>query len=588
MKAIMVMFDSLNRRMLPPYGCDWVQAPNFERLARRAVVFDNSYVGSLPCMPARRELHTGRYNFLHRSWGPVEPFDDSMPQILRDNGIYTHLVSDHMHYWEDGGATYHTRYNSWEVSRGQEGDAWKGEVRDPEIPGTLRRSESVLWRQDWINRKYLQREQDQPQAVTFENGLAFMRTNHHEDNWFLHIETFDPHEPFFTQQKYKDLYPHDYDGPHFDWPDYSVVTETPEQVQHLCYEYAALVSMCDAYLGRVLDLMDELELWDDTLLVVNTDHGFLLGERGWWAKCVQPFYNEVAHTPLFIWDPRSEQRGQRRASLVQTIDLAPTILDYFGLDLPASMQGVPLAETIATDAPVRQGALFGIHSGHVNLTDGRYVYMRAPTTPDNQPLYEYTLMPTHMRRMFSVEELQSIELAEPFSFTKGCKTLKIAGSAWINPYLYGSLLFDLQNDPGQERPLVDDELETRMIKLLARLMRQNDAPAEQFQRLGIPQDGEVQKEHLNLAEHRHRSDDCIGNTPVVWLGKSKALYYTVLNFVPPSLKRAFVLGLEQVINAHDAREIDENTLDDMLNLIIPQEYKDSLAFITEIVKVKGK
>ena len=87
MKAIMIMFDSLNRHMLPPYGCEWIRAPSFERLARHAVTFENSYVGSMPCMPARRELHTGRYNFLHRSWGPLEPFDDSMPQILKENGV---------------------------------------------------------------------------------------------------------------------------------------------------------------------------------------------------------------------------------------------------------------------------------------------------------------------------------------------------------------------------------------------------------------------------------------------------------------------------------------------------------------------
>ena len=107
MKAIMVMFDTLNRRMLPPYGCDWVHAPNFERLAKRTVTYDNAYVASMPCMPARRELHTGRYNFLHRSWGPLEPFDDSMPQILKEHGVYTHLATDHQHYFEDGGATYH-------------------------------------------------------------------------------------------------------------------------------------------------------------------------------------------------------------------------------------------------------------------------------------------------------------------------------------------------------------------------------------------------------------------------------------------------------------------------------------------------
>ena len=194
MRAIMVMFDSLNRHMLPPYGAEWVHAPNFERLYERTVTFDNSYVGSMPCMPCRREFHTGRYNFLHRSWGPLEPFDDSAPEILEQNGVYTHLVSDHYHYWEEGGATYHTRYSSFEASRGQEGDPWKGQVADPEIPESLGGRTDKMWRQDWVNRGYMDKEELQPQAKTFEMGLEFMRTNADQDKWFLHIETFDPHD----------------------------------------------------------------------------------------------------------------------------------------------------------------------------------------------------------------------------------------------------------------------------------------------------------------------------------------------------------------------------------------------------------
>ncbi|MFX9665242.1 sulfatase-like hydrolase/transferase, partial [Acinetobacter baumannii] len=81
---------------------------------------------------------------------------------------------------------------------------------------------------------------------------------------------------------------------------YARVSETPEEVAHLRYEYAALLSMCDAYLGKVLDAMDEWDLWKDTMLIVNTDHGFLLGEHDWWGKSLQPFYNEVAHIPLFV------------------------------------------------------------------------------------------------------------------------------------------------------------------------------------------------------------------------------------------------------------------------------------------------
>jgi len=486
MKVIMVMFDSLNRRMLPSYGCDWVHAPNFQRLAERAVTFDNSYSGSMPCMPARRELHTGRYNFLHRSWGPLEPFDDSLPQILKDNGVYAHLVSDHQHYWEDGGATYHNRYNSWEFSRGQEGDPWKGHVADPEIPESLGRNHPVTVRQDWINRGYMNVESQQPQAQTFANGLEFMRTNHAEESWFLQIETFDPHEPFFTQEHYKDLYPHEYDGPHFDWPNYDRVTETPEQVDHVRYEYAALVSMCDYHLGQVLNLMDTLQMWEDTLLLVCTDHGYLLGEHDWWAKSIQPYYDAVIHNPLFIWDPRSAKAGERRQSLVQTIDFMPTFLDFFGIELPPDVQGVPLSETIVSDAPVREAALFGIHGGHVNVTDGRYVYMRAPIREDNSPLYEYTLMPTHMNVRFSVDELQDIQLAEPFSFTKGCRTMKILGRTWNPAFPFGTLLFDLQNDPGQINPIKDDVIEERMLELMVDLMKRSDSPPEQFRRLGLP------------------------------------------------------------------------------------------------------
>jgi arylsulfatase A-like enzyme len=193
----------------------------------------------------------------------------------------------------------------------------------------------------------------------------------------------------------------------------------------------------------------------------------------------------VAHSPLFIWDPRCGCRGERRSVLVQTIDLPATILDLFGLPLPPDMQGRPLGATIADDTPVREAALFGLHGGHVNVTDGRYVYMRAPATADNQPLFNYTLMPTHMRARFSVEELQNIELAEPFSFTKDCRTIQVPAQRWPGSHPYETLLFDLCQDPTQEKPMDDPEIEQMMTEHLVRLMKENDAPPEQFERLGL-------------------------------------------------------------------------------------------------------
>jgi arylsulfatase A-like enzyme len=336
----------------------------------------------------------------------------------------------------------------------------------------------------------MKREERQPQAKTFAMGMEFIRANCRQENWFLQLETFDPHEPYFTQQKYKDLYQHDYKGPHFDWPYYRRVQETPEQVKHCRLEYAALLSMCDEYLGKVLDLMDELDLWKDTLLIVNTDHGFLLSEHDWWGKCLMPFYEEIAHTPLFIWDPRCGLAGQRRGALVQTIDLPATVLEFFGIALPPDMQGVPLRETIRDDRPVRRAGLFGLHGGHVNVTDGRYVYMRGTVNPDNGPLYEYTHMPTHMRGPFSVEEMRTMQLGPAFAFTKGCPTMRISFPArqpsWGNWQLkFPTALYDLKNDPLQLKPIRDAAVEKTMIDHLVELMRANDAPAEQFQRLGL-------------------------------------------------------------------------------------------------------
>lgn len=499
MKTIILMFDSLNRHMLSPYADTFVDAPNFARLASRTVTFDNFYAGSMPCMPARRELHTGRYNFMHRSWGPLEPFDDSMPEMLRNAGIHTHLVSDHPHYWEDGGATYHTRYSTWEFFRGQEGDPWKGVV----APGGFVDGHS----QDRINRTYMPTEAEHSQTRTVEAGIHFLETNAAADNWMLQLELFDPHEPFFAHQGYKDKYPHEYDGPEFDWPGYRKVVEPRTQVEHARYEYAALVSMCDKSLGRVLDMMDELDLWKDTLLIVNTDHGFMLGEHGWWAKSVQPWFNELVHLPMFMWDPRNAARDTRRGDLAQTIDIAPTVLRWFGLEPTPDMQGDDLALPPAAAAGNgHEGALFGIHGGHVNVTDGRYVYMRGAVDQSNGPLEEYTLMPTHMRARFSVAELAAWEPAEPFSFTKGVRTMRLpALPTWTNPWQHGTLLFDLAVDPAQGHSIQDDAIELQMLRLLARRMHESEAPRSQFDRLGMPYDCEPDATHLLVREQAARA-----------------------------------------------------------------------------------
>lgn len=499
MKAIMVMFDSLNRDYLPNYGCDWVKAPNFERLAKKTVTFDNFYAASMPCMPARRELHTGRINFLHRSWGALEPFDVSMPELLKNSGVYTHLITDHFHYFEDGGATYHSRYNTWDFSRGQQGDPWVGTVGDVNILECENPRKFAIdnWRQDWVNRQVMDTEKKQPMPVNFEKGVEFIEQNIKEDNWFLQLENFDPHEPFYTMEKYKKMYPHKYDGKHYDWINYGKADEDKSCVEHLGYEYAALVSMCDEYLGKILDVMDKHNMWEDTMLIVNTDHGLMIGEKEWYGKNIQPFYDEISHIPFFVYDPRTKVQNERRNALCQTIDLAPTLLDFFNMDIPNAMQGKPLKETIEIDKKIRDAALFGIHGGHVNVVDDEYIYMRANTTADNQPLYEYTLMPVHMRVMFNTDELQNITVAKNGTFNFiDCDVMKIKADAILSSDVYGHLLFDRKKDSKQENPIDDKDPELRMAKKMIALMEDNDCPKEQFKRLGLSKRSRISKKEL--------------------------------------------------------------------------------------------
>ncbi|MBK1859977.1 sulfatase [Cerasicoccus arenae] len=504
MKVVMVMFDSLNRHYMSPYGCEWTHTPNFQRLAEKTIRFDASYVCSMPCMPARRDLHTGRPNFLHRGWGPMEPFDESMPRTLKENGVYSHLITDHYHYFEDGGANYHTKYSSYEAFRGQEGDPWVGQVRNPEIPADAAGRHGLNGygpaRQDWINRQHMTEEAAQPQSGVFQAGLDFIDRNKGEDNWFLQIETFDPHEPFFSLPQYKDLFfePHyrDYDGPHFDWPNYEMVQGRHKLAEHSRYEYASLLAMCDAKLGTIIDKMDAENLWEDTMLVVWTDHGFFLGEHDWWSKIMMPWWEETARTPFFVWDPRVGKQGESRQSLVQpSIDLAPTVLGFFDQEIPSSVTGHDLRPIMETDTPVRESAIFGTFGKQVNVTDGRYVYMRAQQERLSK-ITEYTLMPAHMRTPFGCDSFskERMSLAEPFDFMKGCQVMQIdcTGMGWSDEASWErdaqtceTVLYDLQTDPEQEAPIQDAAIELKMKQNLAAEMETCDAPRDQYLRLGL-------------------------------------------------------------------------------------------------------
>ncbi|SFZ83069.1 Arylsulfatase A [Devosia enhydra] len=499
MKTVFVLFDSLNRKAISPYGGNPANTPNFQRFSERAITFDTHYVGSMPCMPARRDLQTGRLGMLHRNWGPLEPFDNSLPEILKSNGVYSHLVTDHNHYFMDGGATYHPRFSSWELVRGNGSDHWKGVVK----PDTARFRQTFHPSQIrpylntyYVNRDYMADEADHPTTQVFRHSLDFIETNKHDDNWFLQIEAFDPHEPFFVPERFKARHKTNYSGPIIDWPTYGRGNWSDEEKAEIESNYAALVSMCDEYFGRLLDLFNRYDLWKDTALIVSTDHGFLLGEHDWWGKNVMPIYDELARIPLLVYHPDfADQGGARRASLTQAVDLMPTILGFHGLPVPDEVTGRSLLPVLAGDAPVREAALYGYFGAACNVTDGRYTYLRYPEPMTADNLYEYTLMPTRMHKRFGVQELSAAELVPPFGFSKGMPLLRtkpLATPDNIPAIMEGRIfedcvtrLFDSAADPGQTQPIDDPVICARMERHLFDLFCELEAPPEAFVRFGL-------------------------------------------------------------------------------------------------------
>ena len=502
MRAILLIFDSLNRHVLQSYGGKDVETPNFNRLAQRTVSFDNHYVGSLPCMPARRDIHTGRLSFLHRSWGPLEPFDNSVFEILRKQQIYSHLITDHYHYFEDGAGNYHTRYDSYAFLRGQEGDKWVPTLNPPIEKWRKQYHEKQqnftpgsLQMQNMANREVIKDESDFSSTKCFDEALEFVNTYADIDNWVLQIETFDPHEPFVAPPGYSAQYQME-GQPIFDWPHYDRYIDGLPENDLLRQNYKALIQHCDTQLGRLLDKLDELDIWDDTALIATTDHGFLLGEHEWWAKNRMPCFNEVANIPLFVHHPdHKEQAGTRRDALTQTIDIMPTLLDCFNYQADFNSTAKSLLPTLSDpQEKLRDVVIYGYFGGAVNITDGRYTYMRYPENMLAANLNEYTLMPAHMLAPFSRDELERASFCENYAFADGFPVMRIPvhkDSHWFNSHGPGamgdcqSVAFDLVADPGQLAPLVGSEAEERLAAEIEKQMKLNNAPDEAFVRLGF-------------------------------------------------------------------------------------------------------
>ncbi len=504
MKAILILMDSLNRHMMKKYNPEaWMKTPNIDKFAEESIQFNGHWLGSAPCMPARRDILTGRLNFLERGWGPIEPYDVTFPRLMQEKGIFSHIITDHHHYFEIGGEHYCQQYNSWDFIRGQEHDPMVSSVNRPKLPEKFFGGMSPQYE---LNKQNFKSDEDYPTPVTFSHACEWIKDNKGADDFFLQVEVFDPHEPFDCPQEFLDLYDDDWKGPHYNWSGYNRVgVRDPEDgLKHLQKAYAATATMADKWFGRFIDTLKETGMYEDTMIILTTDHGHLLGEHGWTGKNTSHVYNELGHIPLFIHMPKEKGAGTQIDALTQNIDIMPSMCDLFDLETPKRVKGHSLLPLINGEKDkLREACIYGWFSKAVNVTDGHYTYLRIPVRVDNSPCFSYCTIPDTLNRFIGVPNVfrgnkQGQFSADKFkagSFLKHTAypvfKIPVASAEVFNGEIQpliddgGSQLFDIKNDYAQEQPLCDPEIEKRMIQRLKDCMIEAESPEEQFERLGI-------------------------------------------------------------------------------------------------------
>ena len=501
-KVVVILLDSLNRHLLGAYGSDEFDTPNLDRLAARSVRFSNHYTGSLPCLPARHDILVGALDFLWKPWGSIELWERPITYQLRRKNIPTVLITDHPHLFETGGENYHTDFAAWDYLRGHEGDPWKTRA-DPSWAGTpaVPAADDIRggkWPSE-LSRTWFRSEADFPGPRTMAATADWLEQHApHHDEFLVFVDEFDPHEPFDTPKPWAGRYDPDWDEPTMIWPPYAidavkngVITE--RQGQHVRANYGSKLSMIDHWLGKVLDVMDKNDLWQDTTLILCTDHGHYLGERDIFGKPGVPNFEPIGHTPLFVAAPGVAAR--ECGALTTNVDINATLRDIFAVDVSHITHGhslMPLVNGTATS--IREWAIGGTYGQWVQIQDGTNKLMKAPVG-DGLPLSmwsnRWSTMPIPGRpglRLPNPDKRATLDFM-PGSDIPVIRQPFRAGDLlpfWaMSPKIGDDHVYVTRDDPGETENRIGEPVEKRMIEMLHVALTSVSAPSEQFERLGI-------------------------------------------------------------------------------------------------------
>jgi len=352
---VLVVFDSLRKDCMGCYGpYPWweVRTPHFDKLAQESLVFDSMYPESLPTLPTRRALYTGQrvYPFCDGDfhlkgdfvgapgWGPMREDQDTIAELLRDNGYRTALIADVYHMFKPS-KNFWRGFSQWMFLRGQETDPYRSgplptqDQIDHWLPKELQNPGRINFiRQCLMNMHDRVREEDYFNARVMIEASRWLEQNRDADKFYLVVESFDPHEPWFVPEHYRRMYDNT-EGPEQVMSGYTTNAENmkPEFLTRTRANYCGLVTMCDRWFGHLYETIRTLGLLENTAIIFTTDHGHSIGDYGYIGKRGYPSSPEVYDVPLMIRHPEGIGAGRRSDIFVQHTDVSAQILDFAGV-----------------------------------------------------------------------------------------------------------------------------------------------------------------------------------------------------------------------------------------------------------------
>lgn len=348
--VMFIVSDDLNC-YLGCYGHEVVQTPNIDRLADRGVLFERAYCQFPVCNASRASFMTGRRPDETRVYDNGTHFRKAlpdvvtMPQMFRKNGYFVARVGKIYHYGVPRGIGTDGRDDppSWEYKVNPKGRDVADEDKifslvPAQFGGTL----------SWLSADG--DDSEQTDAIGASAAIELMRKKR-DRPFFLAVGFYRPHTPYVATHAWFRKYPLRKMTPPFvpagDRGDMSPLAyfyghEQEEMTDRLKREarqaYAASISFMDAQVGRLLDALEDSNLSQNTIVVFTSDHGYHMGEHGYWQK--ESLNEESARVPLIVSVPKMKTAGGRTKAICEMIDIYPTLADLCKLDAPRNLSGV--------------------------------------------------------------------------------------------------------------------------------------------------------------------------------------------------------------------------------------------------------